>query len=102
MAISIAPSNINNGAVIAAQAADELLNISGIIASFVMCSIENNIMISARSLGDINVQLIMEKLGGGGHQTVAGAQFRDTSIDEVYEKLIEAIDEYLEEGVERR
>lgn len=102
MAISIAPSNINNGAVIAAQAADELLNISGIIASFVMCAIENNIMISARSLGDINVQLIMEKLGGGGHQTVAGAQFRDTSIDEVYEKLIEAIDEYLEEGVERR
>ncbi|NLM14179.1 MAG: phosphoesterase [Epulopiscium sp.] len=102
MAISIAPSDIKNGAVIAAQAADELLNISGIIASFVMCSIQNDVMLSARSLGDINVQLIMEKLGGGGHQTVAGAQFSNTSIDEVYDKLIEAIDEYLEEGAERR
>lgn len=102
MAISIAPSDLKNGAVIAAQAADELLNISGIKASFVMCSIKNDVMISARSLGDINVQLIMEKLGGGGHQTVAGAQFSEVPIDEVYDQLIEAIDEYLEEGAERR
>ncbi|NLK21774.1 MAG: phosphoesterase [Epulopiscium sp.] len=98
MAISIAPSNIDNGAVIAAQAADELLNISGIIASFVMCAEEDKIMISARALGDINVQLIMEKLGGGGHQTVAGAQLNETSIEEARERLKRAIDEYLEEG----
>lgn len=97
MAISVCPSDIPNPALTAAQAADELLNISGITASFVMTEMDNQIVMSARSLGDINVQLIMEKLGGGGHLTVAGAQFKHRNVDDIRQKLKQAIDEYLEE-----
>ena len=98
IAISVAPSNVDNIAVIAAQAADELLSISGIKASFVMCELGNEIIISARSLGDINVQIIMEKLGGGGHLTVAGAQLKESSLEDVLQELKYTIDDYLEEG----
>lgn len=97
IAISLCPSDIPNPALTAAQAADELLNISGITASFVMSSMDHQVLMSARSLGDINVQLIMEKLGGGGHLTVAGAQFKNTTVDEVRQQLKQAIKEYLEE-----
>ena len=75
-----------------AQAADELLGIEGVRASFVIYSSGNNsVSISARSFGDVNVQLIMESMGGGGHQTMAGAQINDTSIKEVAQRLIELI-----------
>ncbi|QUH29483.1 DHH family phosphoesterase [Vallitalea guaymasensis] len=98
MAISICPSDIQNPILVTAQAADELLNISGIKASFVLTNVDGIIYISARSFDDINVQLIMEKLGGGGHLSVAGAQLHDNTIDGAIEILKDTIDEYLEEG----
>lgn len=78
-----------------AQAADELLNISGIEASFVLAKSGNRIVISGRSLDAINVQVILEKLGGGGHITMAGAQLEDTSLEDADKLLKEAIDEVL-------
>ncbi len=98
MAITICPSDAPNPILITAQAADELLNISGIKASFVLTNINGTIYMSARSFDDINVQLIMEKLGGGGHLSVAGAQLHDYTIEGAVEILKETIDEYLEEG----
>ncbi len=86
-----------NSGVAAAQAADELLNISGIDASFVLTQNPEYIGVSARSLGEINVQVILEKLGGGGHMMMAGAQIRDHSMEEAMEMLQNAIREYLEE-----
>ena len=80
----------------AAQAADEMLSILGVDASFVIFKTpDGGINISARSRGAMNVQIIMEKLGGGGHQTMAAAQFRDISINEAKAKLIGAIDEHI-------
>ncbi len=80
---------------IAPQAADEMLSISNIDASFaVYRTTQNEIYISARSMGALNVQLIMEALGGGGHQTMAGAQLKDVSAAEVQTLLINAIDDY--------
>lgn len=98
IAISIIPDDIANPALIAAQAADELLNIRGIIASFVLSKIEGYIFISGRSLGEINVQIVLEKLGGGGHLTVAGAQLSDISMEGAVELIENAVDEYLKEG----
>ncbi len=84
---------------IAAQAADELLCARGITASFVLGRKDDTmIFISGRSMGDINVQVILEKLGGGGHMTVAGAQIEDSTMEEVRERLEKAIEEYFEEG----
>ncbi len=82
--------------IIASQAADELLNISQVDASFVVFRSGNVINISARSLGLVNVQVIMEKLGGGGHQTMAAAQLQDMTVSEAEEKLRKAIDEFNE------
>ena len=98
IAISIIPDNINNPALIAAQAADELLNIKGITASFVLSKIQEYIFISGRSLGDINVQIVLEKLGGGGHLTVAGAQLSNISMDEAITMVKKSVDEYIKEG----
>jgi len=98
MAISKSPSDVENPTLVAAQAADELLNITGIKASFVLTNLNGVIYISARSFEELNVQLIMEKLGGGGHLSVAGAQLNDMTIDEAIEKLKFTIDEFLEEG----
>ncbi len=85
--------------IIIAQAADELLNIKGISASFVLCQKEDGISISGRSLGNVNVQVILEKLGGGGHMTIAGAQLEDVSMNEAKEQLKHVINEYyLESG----
>lgn len=96
VAIATCVKNDSDMQTIVAQAADELLNITGISSSFVICDMGTNIIISARSFGDINVQLITEKLGGGGHMTIAGAQLTDTTVDEVLTELKKAIDEYLE------
>ncbi len=98
IAISISPSDEKDATLIAAQAADELLNIHGIVCSFVLTHYQNQVFISGRSLGDISVQLILEKLGGGGHLSVAGAQLLDVSFDQAIVMLKKAIDEYLEEG----
>lgn len=94
IAMSVCTEEHDNMAVIAAQAADELLSITGVIASFVLCESDNVIMISGRSLGDINVQTILEKLGGGGHITFAGAQLTGVTMEEAKEKLLSIIEEY--------
>ncbi len=78
--------------ILAAQAADELLNVAEITASFVLCQQEDIIYISARSLGSFNVQLVMEQLGGGGHMTVAGAKIQGKQLTEVEKLLKKAID----------
>jgi c-di-AMP phosphodiesterase-like protein len=79
----------------AVQATDELLNINEFKASFLVYEESYGVSVSARSMGAINVQVIMEKLGGGGHHTMAGAQFENASVDEIYERLCDAIDEYM-------
>jgi c-di-AMP phosphodiesterase-like protein len=96
IAIAVCPPIIQD-TVIAAQAADELLNITGIEASFVLVKIEDEVYISGRSLGNINVQLILETLGGGGHMTMAGTKFTSMKLEEVVDKLNKAIDEYIRE-----
>ena len=81
----------------AAQAADELLSIKGVDASFTLFSENSAVNISARSMGDFNVQLVMENIGGGGHLTMAGALLKDTSMEEAKQRLIRAIDQHLAE-----
>ncbi len=98
VAISICDTDISNAQLVAAQGADDLLNIRGITTSFVFSREDDTIFISGRSLGDTNVQVILEKIGGGGHLTIAGAQFKDISMDEAKEKLLNAVDEYFKEG----
>lgn len=95
IAIAKSYNKIPNIRVISSQAADDMLNIADTSASFVVYPIENGVGICARSLGDINVQLIMEELGGGGHSTVAGAQIKDKTVDMVIEDVIEAVNNYL-------
>ena len=94
IAVSTSEEKYNDMPIIAAQAADELLSISGILASFVLCKVDDVVMISGRSMGDINVQAIMETIGGGGHLTFAGAQIAGVSIEEAKQKLLYSIDEY--------
>ncbi|MEB3029551.1 DHH family phosphoesterase [Parvimonas micra] len=98
--IGVFPEEIEESMLIAAQAADELLGVLDIECSFVLTIVSGQIHISGRSLGKISVQLILEKLGGGGHYTSAGARL-DCSMEEAIEKLKKAIDEYLlEEGID--
>lgn len=109
IAIAICPAEIKD-TVIAAQAADELLNITGIEASFVLVKIEDTVFISGRSFGDINVQLVLESLGGGGHMTMAGARVKfsaadknlikddKAAIDYVMIRLKDSIERYIKEG----
>lgn len=97
IAVSVSDETISDISIVAAQAADELLSIEGVEASFVIAKNGEEVIISGRSWGDINVQLILEKLGGGGHMTVAGAQLREMGTSEAYDKLMGAIDEYLSE-----
>ena len=96
VAIAIAPENIDT--VIVAKAADELLNISGISVSFVLGKIGDDIYISGRSIGDINVQIVLESLGGGGHMNIAGTKISNSTIDEVIIKLKESIEKNLRIG----
>ena len=92
-AIASAEEDITDIRIASAQAADELLGIENVKASFVMYKTGKTVNISARSLGDLNVQVIMEQLGGGGHQTMAACQLENTSIDEAREKLVSIISE---------
>lgn len=94
IAVAKSYDKIPNIRVIASQASDDMLNIADIHASIVAYRLDGAVGISARSLGDINVQLIMEKLGGGGHSTVAGAQIHDKTIDEVIEDIKAAVANY--------
>lgn len=99
-AISVCPSeDIESPTIVGAQTANELLNIIGIRASVVLTNYNETIYISSRSIDDINVQLIMERLGGGGHMTIAGAQLQGYSIEEAIGKVKETIDTMIEEGV---
>ncbi len=95
-AVAVDETSTGDSRISAAQAADEMLGIEGVDASFVIFNTpDGGINISARSLGAMNVQIIMEKLGGGGHQTMAAAQFKDMSIYDAKAKLIGAIDEHI-------
>lgn len=99
VAIVKADSTMTYHPVTVAQAADELLKIEGVQASFVMALREDDsIGISARSLGEMNVQLVMESLGGGGHLTNAATRFVDVTLDDAYDQLIEAINKNIDEG----
>ncbi|MBI4857739.1 MAG: DHH family phosphoesterase [Acetobacterium woodii] len=99
IAISTFENNTDYGKVIAAQAADELLNIKGIVASFIILKNEEGLAISARSMGEVNVQVILEKLGGGGHLAIAGAQFPgEKNLETGKELLLTAINKYKKEN----
>lgn len=97
IAFSVCPSNVENSVLTAAMAADDLLNIVGVKASFVCCFLEDTVYISARSFGEINVQVIMEKLGGGGHMTISGAQLPHCTVEQAEQKIKQAIESYLKE-----
>ncbi len=96
IAVSVCPKDAPNPELLAAQAADSLIGIRGINASFVLCGSGKLIVISGRSLGQINVQRVLEKIGGGGHSTIAGAQL-SCGMEQAREMLTGAINEYLKE-----
>lgn len=98
MALAVAPREYPNIRVIASQAADDMLNIENINASFVIYTEGNDVGICGRSLGEINVQIILETLGGGGHLTIAGAQLKNSTIEDAKKKLRDAVKKYLEEN----
>lgn len=98
-AISDVPTDgIDSPTVLAAKVANDLLDVDGVRASFVMTRIDNVVYISARSIDDVNVQVIMEKFGGGGHGTVAGAQIEDKTIDEVKQDIRSLLDDMRADG----
>ena len=94
--IAIARVDHTVSRVTAAQAADELLEISGIDTSFVLFPDGDRVIISARAMGDTNVQVILEMLGGGGNAATAGAQLQNKTLDEAMKELLHAIDHYFE------
>ncbi len=97
IAISVNEIQEKDASLICAKAADELLTIGNITASFVLGKVGDLVSISGRSIGDINVQMILEKLGGGGHITLAGAQLENKTIEEAKQELMEKIEEYFSE-----
>ena len=98
-AVAITPESITDSpTIVGAQAANELLNINGIKASFVLTMHQGEVFISARSIDEINVQLIMERLGGGGHMNVAGAQIKDKTMDEAKALLVSTIRDMKNKG----
>ena len=98
-AISVCKSDdIESPTIVGAQAANELLNIKGIKASFVLTEYQGKVFVSARSIDEVNVQLITERLGGGGHMTIAGCQFEGITVSEGIAKIKACLDEMLEEG----
>ncbi|MGN0437174.1 MAG: DHH family phosphoesterase [Lachnospiraceae bacterium] len=98
-AISDIPTEgVDSPTVIAAKVANDLLDVDGVRASFVMAKIDNTVYISARSIDDVNVQVVMEKFGGGGHGTVAGAQILDKSIEEVKQDVRKLLSDMREDG----
>jgi c-di-AMP phosphodiesterase-like protein len=97
--VAVAAPQEKQSRIVAAQAADELLNISGVEASIVVAQDnKGGPFASARSIGDVNVQLIMESLGGGGNRSAAAAQFDDCDVKEAVKRVYSAIDEYYSEG----
>ena len=92
-AIAISEFKTQDMRTVSPQAADELLEISGVEASFVIYQIGSIINITARSLGNFNVQVIMERLGGGGHQSQAACQIKDSNVESTRQMLLQAIDE---------
>ena len=96
--IAICPADVKNPQIAAAQTADMMLNIEGVRVSFVLFKADDSIGVSARSHGDINVQVIMEELGGGGHQSVAGAKVKNGTIEQVKARIIEIMDSYIKES----
>ena len=94
--IAIAALEVGTTRILAAQAADELLNIQGITASFVMYPDGDQVIISARSIGEANVQMILEPLGGGGNTATAGAQMRGVTVSQALDQLVVSIDQYFE------
>lgn len=98
-AISVCPTeNLESPTIVGAQVANELLNIVGIKASFVLTEYQGRIFVSSRSIDEINVQIIMERMGGGGHLNAAGTQLSNCSITEARQKIRDTLDEMLEEG----
>lgn len=95
-AISYTETSTNDTRTAAAQAADELLELQGVLASFVLFKLGNEVNISGRSRGDVNVQVILEEFGGGGHLTMAGAQLKDITVEEARLALIEVLDRKLQ------
>ncbi len=100
VAISVCDEPLSDPSVIAAQAADEMLNVDAVECAFAIVLAEEQILISGRSWGRVNVQVILEKLGGGGHMTVAGTQLRDVDIIEAKQMLLEALEAYFNEQTE--
>ena len=94
--LAIAALNSSTSRTLAAQAADEMLNISGITASFVLYPDGDQVIISARSIGDANVQMILEPLGGGGNTATAGAQIKGSTVKDVLDTLVASIDKFYE------
>ena len=99
--IAVAKVDHTVGRITAAQAADELLSIQGVRASFVIFRVGNEIAISARSLGDVNVQILLEEFGGGGHLNMAGAQIKNSTTNDVRKALIRVLDEKLSEATKK-
>jgi len=98
-AISVCPAeDLQSPTIVGAQAANELLNVIGIKASFVVTEYNDKIYVSARSIDEINVQLIMERLGGGGHLNVAGAQLVDCTVESAKRIIKDTLEEMLREG----
>ena len=98
-AIAVCPTEgVDSPTVVASQAANELLNIDSVKATFVLTDYQNKIFISARAIDEVNVQLIMEKMGGGGHINMSGAQLPGATIDEAIGQLKETIDQMIKEG----
>ena len=98
-AIARCPSEgLESPTVVGAQAANELLNIAGVKASFVLTSYNNEVYISARAIDEVNVQVMMERMGGGGHANIAAAQFTNTTKEEVKEQLVNLLEEMYKEG----
>jgi len=95
-AIAVSDEDYAEHRTAAAQAADDMLLIQGVVASFVVTPMKDYIQISARSYGECNVQLIMEAMGGGGHITMAATQLRDVTVAQAREELLSAIDNYFE------
>ena len=95
---SFSNDDLDSPTIIGAQAANELLNIKGIKASFVLTEHNGKIFVSARAIDEVNVQVIMERLGGGGHINIAGTQFQHTDMDEAVKALKQTIDTMIAEG----
>lgn len=95
---SLPSKDLESPTTVGAQAANELLNINGVKASFVLTKYNDQIFVSARSIDEVNVQIIMERLGGGGHMNIAGAQLENDSVEEAIEILKETIDTMINEG----